>query len=81
MFLCGATAHKIRAAVESAPDYAPGKPEILIAASLREATELARNCAREGDVVTLSPACASFDQFRNFMERGKAFKEIVNNWQ
>ena len=81
LVLCGATAHKIRAAVESTPDYAPGKPEILIAASLREATELARNCAREGDVVTLSPACASFDQFRNFMERGKAFKEIVNNWQ
>ena len=81
LILCGATAHKIRAAVESAPDYAPGKPEILVAASLAEAAGMARSCAREGDVVTLSPACASFDQFRNFMERGKAFKEIVNSWQ
>ena len=81
LVLCGATAHKIRAAVESAPDYAVGKPEILAAASLREAAEMARDCARAGDVVTLSPACASFDQFRNFMERGKAFKEIVNSWQ
>ena len=81
LVLCGATAQKIRAAVENAPDYAPGKPEILVADSLREAAEQARRCAREGDVVTLSPACASFDQFRNFMERGKAFKEIVNSWQ
>lgn len=34
-----------------------------------------------GDVVTLSPACAAFDQFKNFMERGKTFKAIVNGWQ
>ena len=30
-----------------------------------------------GDIVTLSPACAAFDQFANFMERGKAFKKLV----
>ena len=36
--------------------------------------------AEKGDVVTLSPACAAFDQFKNFMERGKTFKAIVNGW-
>ena len=36
---------------------------------------------RPGDVVTLSPACAAFDQFKNFAERGKFFKSIVNGWQ
>ena len=33
--------------------------------------------AEEGDIVLLSPACAAFDRFKNFMERGKYFKEIV----
>lgn len=81
LILCGATADKIRAAVEAAPGYAPGKPEIIAASSLQEAAEVARDLAVEGDVVTMSPACASFDQFRNFMERGKTFKAIVNSWE
>ena len=81
LVLCGATADKIRTAVESASGYVSGKPEILTAHSLQEAAELARSRAEEGDVVTLSPACASFDQFPNFMARGKAFKAIVNGWQ
>ena len=81
LVLCGATAEKIRCAVENAEGYVPGKPEIVMAASLTEAAEAARDCAVEGDVVTMSPACASFDQFRNFAERGKAFKAIVNGWQ
>ena len=81
LVLCGATADKIRAAVEKAEGYAPGKPEIVIAANLTEAVEAAREKGAEGDVVTLSPACASFDQFRNFAERGKAFKAIVNSWK
>lgn len=41
----------------------------------------ARDRAEEGDIVTLSPACAAFDQFKNFMERGKTFKKIVNGWE
>ena len=79
LVLCGATAGKIRAAVENAPEYQKGTPEILEANNLREAVELAKNAAEAGDVVTLSPACAAFDQFKNFAVRGKTFKEIVNS--
>lgn len=81
LVLCGATARKIRQAVEQAAGYAPGKPEILEVAPFQNAVEAARDLAEEGDVVTLSPACAAFDQFKNFAERGKTFKEIVNSWQ
>ena len=81
LILCGATAEKIRAAVESAPEYQPGKPEILTVSPFQKAVETARDRAEKGDVVTLSPACAAFDQFKNFMERGKTYKAIVNSWE
>ena len=81
LVLCGATADKIRAAVENAPGYAPGKPEILDVTPFTAAVEAARDRAQPGDVVTLSPACAAFDQFKNFAERGSFFKSIVNGWQ
>ena len=81
LVLCGATADKIRAAVENAPGYTPGKPEIIDVTPFTAAVEAARDLARPGDVVTLSPACAAFDQFKNFAERGKFFKGIVSSWQ
>ena len=81
LVLCGATADKIRTAVENAPGYQPGKPEILDVTPFTAAVEAARDRAQPGDVVTLSPACAAFDQFKNFAERGKFFKSIVNGWQ
>lgn len=81
LVLCGATAGKIRAAVEQAPGYCPGHPEILEVTPFQRAVEAARDRAQPGDVVTLSPACAAFDQFKNFMERGKTFKAIVNGWR
>lgn len=80
LVLCGATAGKIRAAVEAAPDYRPGHPEIIEVTPFRAAVEAARDRSVPGDVVTLSPACAAFDQFKNFAERGKVFKEIVRSW-
>ena len=46
-----------------------------------EGPVVTRAMAQPGDVVTLSPACAAFDQFKNFMERGKTFKAIVNGWR
>ena len=78
LILCGATAEKIRQAVLSAREYRDGCPEIVVTQSLQEAVLVARASAVEGDIVTLSPACAAFDQFKNFMVRGKAFKEMVN---
>ena len=77
LILCGATADKIRAAVLAAPEYRPGMPEILQAETLAEAVLLAQRSAMCGDVVTLSPACAAFDQFKNFMVRGQTFKTLV----
>lgn len=79
LVLCGATAGKIRATVLAAEGYRDGMPVILETDDFREAVELAAKFASEGDVVTLSPACAAFDKFQNFMERGRVFKEIVNS--
>ena len=78
LILCGSTAEKIKQAVIQAPDYAPGNPEIVITNTLQDAVLDAKSHAVSGDVVTLSPACAAFDQFKNFMVRGRAYKEMVN---
>jgi UDP-N-acetylmuramoylalanine--D-glutamate ligase len=50
---------------------------VEICASLREAVERARSGARPGDIVLLAPACSSFDMFRDYAHRGRAFKEEV----
>ena len=47
--------------------------------TLEQAVQRAQNIAKEGEIVLFSPASASFDMFKNFAERGKKFKEIVNN--
>ena len=54
LVLCGATAGKIRAAVEQAPGYCPGHPEILEVTPFQRAVEAARDRAQPGDVVTLT---------------------------
>ena len=79
LLLCGATAEAIeRAVVESdAYETAAERPRILRCKDLREAVDAAYFCAESGDVVTLSPACAAFDCYANFMERGRAYKEMV----
>ena len=79
LILCGATADAIeRAVVESeAYETAADRPRIVRCASLRDAVDAAYFHAESGDVVTLSPACAAFDCFTNFMERGRAYKEMV----
>ena len=75
--LTGNTALKIKNATLAAADYEPGKPEIVEADSFRDAVLAAHRAARPGDVVILSPASASFDQFKNFAHRGETFKNIV----
>ena len=47
--------------------------------SLNQAVASAHNLANSGDIILMSPGCASFDQFNNFEERGKKFEELVNN--
>jgi UDP-N-acetylmuramoylalanine--D-glutamate ligase len=51
------------------------------AGTLQRAVEIASQAARRGDVVLLAPACASFDQFKNYEHRGQAFKELVRTGQ
>ena len=77
VYLCGATGDKIRAAVENAPGYTPGNPKLIDCADLKDATLKAARDAKSGDVVLMSPASASFDQFKNFEVRGNYFKALV----
>ena len=77
LYLNGATADKIRAAVENCPDYTPGNPKIVDCADFADAVKKAAADAVDGDIVLMSPACAAFDQFKNFMERGLYFKKLV----
>ncbi len=77
LFLNGATAPQIRTAVENAPEYTPGYPEIVECADFTDAVNKAAAAAKDGDVVLMSPASAAFDQFKNFMERGTYFKKLV----
>ena len=78
LVLLGATAPKIEKAVREDPGFDPDQLSILHAGTLEEAVDLARGAAQPGDVVTLSPASASFDLYLNFEERGRHFKRIVN---
>ena len=74
LVLVGATAEKIKTAVENAGS----DTHITVCRSFEEAVQTAYGYAKEGDIVILSPMCASFDLFDNFMQRGNRFKELVN---
>ncbi len=76
--IMGATAEKIKTAVLNAPEYSEGNPVIVEVSSMEEAVKAARECAVAGDKVSLSPASASFDLYKNFEERGEHFKALVN---
>lgn len=62
-------------------EWAKDKVECQITNTLQEATEMANQKSEKGDIVLLSPACASWDQFKDFEERGQEFKKIVLNLQ
>ncbi len=79
LILLGATAQKIEKAVTEYEGYDPKKLKIVNVDTLEEAVDKARELADKGDVVTLSPASASFDLYRNFEQRGIHFKNIVNS--
>ncbi len=80
VYTIGAAAAKIESQILSAKN---GGPELVHAETLENAIRRAHAVAQPGDVVLLAPACASFDQFKNYEHRGQVFKEIVKGlaWQ
>ena len=74
LFLCGATAPQIRAAVENCSGQ---KPEMTDCGKFEAAVKAAAAAAEPGDVVLMSPASASFDEFKNFAVRGNFFKKLI----
>ena len=78
LILLGLTADKIENAVKSYEGYSEENLKIVRVLTLEEAVEKARELAEKGDIITLSPACASFDMYPNFEVRGQHFKRIVN---
>lgn len=79
LILCGATAKKIECAVKGSQLYRENEPRICFCERFEDTVKAAANIASPGDTVILSPASASFDMFRNFSERGKTFKKLVND--
>jgi len=76
--LTGATLEKIEAALLSHRDFEKSGIELVREPDFTLAVKKCAECAEGGDCVLLSPACASFDAFKNFEERGEYFKKIVN---
>jgi UDP-N-acetylmuramoylalanine--D-glutamate ligase len=70
LILIGAARDTMRAALK-------GATEIELVHTLDEAVRSAAAVAHRGDTVLLSPACSSFDQFKNYAERGRIFQELV----
>ncbi|HKW75905.1 MAG TPA: UDP-N-acetylmuramoyl-L-alanine--D-glutamate ligase [Terriglobales bacterium] len=69
-YLIGAAAEKIASQIQ-------GAAPLVHSGTLEHAVRQAFDAARPGDVVVLAPACASFDQFENYEQRGRIFKELV----
>jgi UDP-N-acetylmuramoylalanine--D-glutamate ligase len=70
-YLIGAAAEKIRSQIQ-------GSTTLVSAGTLERAVHQAFEAAKPGDIVLLAPACASFDQFENYEQRGRIFKELVH---
>ena len=77
VFLTGDTAEKIRSAILTSKNYSESGLHIEMNDDFKTAVLAAAKAAREGDIVLFSPACASFDHFKNFAERGRYFKSII----
>lgn len=77
LYLTGETAERIRDTVLATPGYNRLTLPIYVIDDFRDAVISAAESAVDGDVVILSPACSSFDKFKNFVERGNTFRSIV----
>ncbi|MCJ7552252.1 MAG: UDP-N-acetylmuramoyl-L-alanine--D-glutamate ligase [Ignavibacteriaceae bacterium] len=71
--------YAIGSSAEKVFNFFHQKVKVEIKKDLEEVINMAINETRNGDVVLLSPACASFDMFNNYEHRGDVFKELVNN--
>ncbi len=76
LILVGAAAERFKS--EALKNNFPAEKILEAGYSMKKAVELAKNIAKSPQIVLLSPACASFDMYDNFEERGKDFKNIVN---
>lgn len=79
LILLGATKDKIKAVFDKVIKEKNIKLPIVVVNTLEEAVQTAKENAVSGDIVTLSPACASFDAYPNFEARGNKFKGIIRN--
>jgi UDP-N-acetylmuramoylalanine--D-glutamate ligase len=71
------TVYTIGAAAEKIHTHVEGAAPIVSAGTLAEAVARAAAAAQPGEIVLLAPACSSFDQFENYEQRGRVFKELV----
>lgn len=76
--ILGATKIKIKEQFDRLKEEKGIEVPMILVDSLEEAVLKAKEVATSGDIITLSPACASFDMFPNFEARGNKFKEIVS---
>ena len=77
VILTGEARGQILDALERCPAYHPARLPVKVIPDYREAMQYACETAEDGDTVLLSPACTSFDAFRNFAERGEVFRAVV----
>ena len=75
----GPNVHTVYVIGETADELARAIPDTIRARDLETAVERAATAAQPGEVVLLSPGCASYDQFRDFEERGEEFRRLVEN--
>lgn len=79
LILLGKTSDKIEAEILKSKNYKENNPKIIKVNSMQQAVETASSISSFGDIVVLSPACASFDLYKDFEERGNNFKSLVKS--
>lgn len=79
LILMGQTAEKIEKAVTECDEFKTSGLKVIRVKDMEEAVFTAKANAQNGDIVSLSPACASFDMYPMFEVRGRHFKSIVNS--
>lgn len=75
----GEARDQILAALYACPEFDPARLPVTVIPDYREAMRTACETASDGDTVLLSPACTSFDAFKNFEERGEVFRAMVRS--